>query len=170
MWGRYWRCFLWTLAGALLLVGGLLWVVDPYGNLPGSPPFDRTAMASNQRYSYPAVARDRRFDSAVISTSTARMLEPAVLNKKFGGGFANLAMNSAKAYEQDRLTEVFQRAHAAPRTVLIGLDSVWCTIEAVQTKYTFRAFPEWMYDESQWNDVLHMIAFKSFEDAGRQAA
>ena len=170
MWGRYWRCFLWTLAGALLLVGGLLWVVDPYSNLPGSPPFDRTAMASNQRYSYPAVARDRRFDSAVIGTSTARMLEPAVLNKTFGGGFANLAMNSATAYEQDRLTEVFQRARAAPRTVLIGLDSVWCTIEAVQTKYTFRAFPEWMYDESQWNDVLHMLAFKSFEDAGRQAA
>ena len=26
IWGRYWRCFLWTVAGSLLLVGGLLWV------------------------------------------------------------------------------------------------------------------------------------------------
>ncbi len=169
-WNRYWKTFLATLAGVLSVLIAALWVVDPYGNLPGSPPFERTAMASNQRYSYPAVARRQTYDSAVIGTSTTRMLEPGVLDKALGGRFANLSMNSATAYEQARLFGVFRQAHRVPKTVLIGLDSVWCTIEKTQTKYTFRRFPEWMYDADPWNDIPHMFEFKSFENAGRQAA
>ena len=169
-WQSYWKWFLGTLFGTLLFLIALLWVVDPYGNLPGSPPFERTAMASNQRYSYPAVARDPQFDSAVIGTSTTRMLAPDALNSHFGGRFANLSMNSATAYEQARLFKVYRRAHTAPKTVLIGLDIVWCTVEKTQSKYTFRRFPEWMYDANPWNDIPHMFEFKSFENLGRQAA
>jgi len=169
-WTGYWKCLLGTFVGVLILLIGLLWIVDPYGNLPGSPPFERTAMASNQRFSYPAVARNQSFDSAVIGTSTSRMLEPGVLGAAFGGRFANLSMNSATAYEQARLFGVFQGTHAAPKTVLIGLDGVWCTVAATPAKYTFRRFPEWMYDHNPWNDIPHMFEFKSFENAGRQAA
>lgn len=169
-WDRFWKCFLGTLIGILLFLAGVLWIVDPYGNLPGSPPFERTAMASNQRFSYPAVARSPQFDSAVIGTSTARMLEPRVLNKILGGRFANLSMNSARAYEQARLFGVFRQEHETPKTVLIGIDSEWCAVEASPTKYTFRRFPEWMYDANPWNDIPHMFEFKSFEVVGRQAA
>lgn len=169
-WNGYWRWFLGTLVGTLAFLAGVLWIVDPYGNLPGSPPLDRTAMASNQRFSYPAVARDPRYDSAVFGTSTARMLEPGKLDEALGGRFANLSMNSATAYEQSRLMEVFRHAHDAPRTVIIGIDSVWCTVETTQTKYTFRRFPEWLYDANPWNDIPHMFEFKSFENLGRQAA
>lgn len=169
-WSGYWKSFLATLVAVLLFLIVVLWVVDPYGNLPGSPPFDRTAMASNQRFSYPAVARSQKFDSAVIGTSTVRMLEPGVLNAAFGGRFANLAMNSATAYEQTRLFGVFRQNHSAPKTVLIGVDKVWCTFAAATEKYTFRRFPEWMYDENPWNDLPHMLELKSFENLGRQAA
>lgn len=169
-WRSYWKWFLGTLMGLLLFLAAVLWTVDPYGNLPGSPPFDRTAMASNQRYSYPAVARDLRYDSAVFGTSTTRMLEPTALDAAFGGRFANLSMNSATAYEQARLFGVFRQAHAAPKAIIFGLDGVWCTIEQEQTRYTFRTFPEWMYDDNPWNDIPAMLDFKSFEDAGRQAA
>lgn len=169
-WNGYWYYFLGTVFGVSVFLVAVLWIVDPYGNLPGSPPFDRTAMASNQRYSYPAVARSQTFDSVVIGTSTSRMLEPGVLDAALGGRFANLSMNSATAYEQARLFKVFQSAHATPKTVLIGLDGAWCTSAATHTKYTFRRFPEWMYDDNSWNDIPHMFEFKSFENAGRQAA
>ncbi len=169
-WHSFLKWFLGTLAGTLLFLIAALWVVDPYGNLPGSPPFERTAMASNQRFSYPAVARDQRFDSAVVGTSTTRLLEPAALNKTLGGRFANLSMNSATFYEQARLFEVFRRAHEVPKTVIIGLDIVWCSSNAKLPKYTFRRFPEWMYDADPWNDLAHMFEVKSFEVLGRQAA
>lgn len=169
-WRSYWKWFVGTLLGLLVFVALVMWVVDPYGNLPGSPPFERGAVDSNQRYAYPAVARDQRFDSAVFGTSTTRLLDPKALAATFGGRFANLSMNSATAYEQARLFGVFRRAHPAPKTVILGLDGVWCTIEREQTKYTFRPFPEWMYDDNSWNDIPKMLDFKAFENVGRQVA
>ncbi|MCC7282510.1 MAG: hypothetical protein IT556_09020, partial [Acetobacteraceae bacterium] len=53
------------------------------------------------------LARSARFDSAILGTSTSRMLRPAVLDPLFGARFANLSMNDATAWEQYRLGLVF---------------------------------------------------------------
>lgn len=169
-WKNYWKWISKSIIGMSLLITGATWIVDPYGNLPLSPPFERTAMASNQRYSYPAIARNKTFNSAVFGTSTTRMLQPKTLDAVLGGRFANLSMNSARAYEQARLFDVFSRSHPTPQTIIIGLDIVWCNISATLTKYTFRRFPEWMYDANTWNDIPPMVEFKTLEVVGRQAA
>lgn len=98
-----------------------------------------------------------------------RLLRPDALNEAFGGRFANLSMNSATAYEQWRIAEVFARNHRAAKTVIAGIDIVWCEDTKTPEKYTFRRFPEWMYDANRWNDVAHMLEFKTFEVLGRQA-
>jgi len=155
----------------LALVGfvmGIIWFVDPYGSIPFSPPLARTPMATNQRYSYPAFARDTAFASALVGTSTSRLLQPAALNAHMGGRFVNLSMNSATAYEEARILEVFAAAHEAPKTVVVGVDVSWCSVEDKLTKYTFRRFPEWMYDSNRWNDIVHMLEFKTFEVLGKQ--
>lgn len=156
-----------TLAGGLGLVAGTIYLVDPYDVVPFSPPAPRPMMDLNQRWLYPAVARSGRYDSLVIGTSTIRLLDPQRLDRAFGGRFANLAMNSATAWEQDQLARVFLRAAGPPRTLVIGIDTVWCAQDADTRRITFRGFPEWMYDDDRWNDLVHLLNGKTLEIAGR---
>ncbi len=111
---------------AVAVVYAFVVLVDPFDTLPLSPPADRVPVATNARFSFPALARSERFDSAIFGTSTSRLLRPAVLNAEFGARFANLAMNAATVYEQSRLMAVFRTAHPAARMVLIGLDMRYC--------------------------------------------
>ena len=155
---------------AALFAGALyafILVLDPYQNVPFSPDLPRAPIATNQRFSYPAVARDPRFDALIMGTSTSRLLDPARLGELTGARFANLAMNSATAYEQRRIHELFVRHHADMRFLVLGVDEVWCTRKTDPERYTFRAFPEWMYDENPWNDLGYLFNDKALEDAVR---
>ena len=89
-------------------------VIDPWDTLPLSPSLPRVPISGNARFSFPALARSPRFDSILLGTSTTRLLQPAQLDPLFHARFANLAMNSATAWEQTQLLQVFLRAHPAP--------------------------------------------------------
>ena len=143
-------------------------VVDPWDTLPLSPPLPRVPISTNARFSFPALARSPNFDSLVLGTSTARLLQPALLNPEFGARFANLAMNSATAYEQSRLLEVFLRAHPHPRAVILGLDAEWCQPKI--ERYTPRPFPEWMYQADLWPAYGHMLTGYAVQEAVNQFA
>ncbi|MDQ2802600.1 MAG: hypothetical protein M3Y41_07915, partial [Pseudomonadota bacterium] len=100
-------------------------LVDPFDTLPLSPSATRWPVATNARFSFPALARSARFDSVVIGTSTSRLLRPVALDPAFDAHFANLAVNDATVFEQARLLDVFRRAHQMPRVVALGLDVRW---------------------------------------------
>lgn len=139
-------------AGAVTCIG----LINPYGNLPGGLPFK--LVDGSQRFLYPAVARSGRYDSLVIGTSTARLLDPRQLETAFGGRFANLAFNNGQAWEQTQIAKVFLRSAPRPRTLLVGLDYVWCTPNAdTQRTMAHFPFPNWQYDENPWNDLQHMF-------------
>lgn len=167
-----WHAFLLTVIKVTVVLVATLFVlivvVDPHDHLLLSPSFERAPINTNQRFSYPAIAREGHFDSAVFGTSTARLLEPRILDEHFGGRFANLSMNSATAYEQSRIFELFLRRRAQPRTVILGVDVVWCETGERYEKYTFREFPEWLYDDNAWNDFLHLLDGNTLEQTGRQ--
>ena len=166
-WRRYTRLLLATAALLGAAAYGFILVLDPYQDVPFSPPLPRAPISTNQRFSYPAIAREPRFDSAIVGTSTMRLLDPVQLDAQLGSRFVNLAMNSATAYEQSRLLEVFLRHHATPRLIVLGNDGTWCDRKADAAHYTFRAFPEWMYDDQRWNDLLYLFNDKALEDAVR---
>ena len=164
-WPRFLR---WSLASFAILAAGIqafILVMDPYQDVPFAPPMRRALIAQNQRYSYPAVARSAAFDSAIIGTSTLRLLDPARLDAALGTRFANLAMNSATAYEQRRLHALFMRHHPAARQLVLGIDDSWCKQQP--ERYTFRGFPAWMYDDNRWNDLLYLFNDKALENAVR---
>ncbi|MEQ8232441.1 MAG: hypothetical protein RLW61_09435 [Gammaproteobacteria bacterium] len=160
------RLLAWAVGFAAALYAFIL-VLDPYQNVPFSPALPRAPVATNQRFSYPAIARDGDFEALIMGTSTSRLLDPARLGELAGARFANLAMNSATAYEQRRLHALFVRHHPAMRYLVLGIDEAWCQLGPDTMQYTFRAFPEWMYDERTWNDLAYLFNDKALEDAVR---
>jgi hypothetical protein len=170
MWARFFRKLVGVSVGLLAFVYVAVVMIDPYDTLPFSPDFERTAVSTNQRFSYPALAIDADFDSAVFGTSTARLLRPIDLNKALGGRFVNLSMNSATAYEQGQIFKLFATAHPQPKMIVIGVDVSWCEAGTAPAKFTFRPFPPWLYDGNPWNDALYLMNFSAIEQAGRQLA
>lgn len=142
-------------------------VMDPYQNVPFSPALARAPVAQNQRYAYPSLARDARFDSAIVGTSMVRLLKPARLNALLDARFVNLAMNSATAYEQLQMNALFLRHHPTPRVMIYALDDSWCRAVEAPERYTFRDFPEFMFDENRWNDLRYLFNDKALENAVR---
>ncbi len=155
-----------AFAGVMLAVWLFVVLVDPFGSLPISLPFDRSPVDSNARYAFPMLARDARFDSAMLGTSTVRLLRPVTFDGLFGARFVNLAMSSATPYEQSRLLELFLAAHPTPRLLLFGVDTQWCEI-ANYRRFTERPFPEWLYSGSRWAGYREMSDFYSIEKAWR---
>ncbi len=166
-WPAFIRVFVSVALTFGLAVFAFILVLDPYQNVPFSPDLPRAPISQNQRFAYPAVARDPAFDSVIIGTSTARLIDPAALDGAGGAHFANLAMNSATAYEQMRMHELFVRHHPDMRYLVLALDKTWCNREAEIERYTFRRFPEWLYDENPWNDLLYLFNDKALENAVR---
>jgi hypothetical protein len=167
-WRRFLLTFAASAAGLLCVLSLFVVTVDPHDHLLFSPPFKRAPINANQRFSYPSIARNHEFDSVVVGTSTARLLMPQKLNVAFGGTFANLSMNSATAYEQARILDLFRRSRAQIQTVLFGVDSIWCARTAAPPQYTPRPFPEWLYDDNPWNDLLHILNGQVLEQSVRQ--
>jgi hypothetical protein len=167
-----WRRFFRTAVGTAALVAGVVYafvvLVDPFDTLPLSPTADRVPIATNARFSFPALARSPKFDSAIFGTSTSRLLRPEVLNTEFGTRFVNLAMNDATVYERSRLMSVFVGSHPAARMVLIGLDVRDCVTGETYERLTPRPFPEWMYGSNPWRGYGEMFNLFAVEAAGQQ--
>jgi len=166
-WRRFLGLTLALFATFSLACYGFILVLDPYQNVPFSPALPRAPVAQNQRYAYPALARQPRFDSAIVGTSMVRLLNPARLDSLLGARFVNLAMNSATAFEQLRMNELFLRHHPQAKFLVYAIDDSWCRAATEPDRYTFRDFPEFMFDENRWNDLLYLFNDKALENAVR---
>jgi hypothetical protein len=165
-WRRFVRLFLGIFAGGIL--GGTLFILllDPYDMVPFSLPMERPLVSGSQRFAYPQVMRSGRFDSIIVGSSTARLIDPVELNAPFGARFANMAMNASTAWEEWTAFEYFRRHAGAPRVLIIGIDDAWCDPNAARDRVR-HGFPEWMYDDDKWNDYANLFNSGTLEIAGR---
>jgi len=166
-WKKLWAGTIKLTFILMLVTYTLIILVDPYDSFSISIPAKRVPIASNQRFSYPAIAKDDSFNSLIIGTSTARLLNPEILDLEFDTKFANLSMNDARAYEQYKIYDLFRRNHNFIEYMIFGVDKVWCDTRQDPAKYTFRPFPPWLYDNKKWNDYLYMFNDKALENAVR---
>ena len=159
--------FLTTFAGALVAAILLVLLVDPYGVVPFSLPIRRPIVSQAQRHEYPKIVRSGEFDSFIVGTSTARLLDPEILNPLFHARFANLAMNSASAWEQARMIDFVRRHVGETKVLIIGVDWVWCAEHPARTIGAVGEFPEWLYDDNPWNDYAPLVNEPTVEVAVR---
>jgi hypothetical protein len=168
-WRRFSTTFVLILAGGLAVFYLFIALIDPYHSMPFSLPMERPIVSISQRYMYPQIVRSGRFDAVVVGSSTARLIDPQILNPGFGRRFANLSMDSMTAWEQQQLVSLFVREAGAPKALIVGLDSVWCAPNADRDRITQAGFPEWLYDLNRWNDVLYILNSATLEIAARLA-
>lgn len=170
---KKWQGFLRFLVGGTLgifiLYALFVAIIDPYNVLSFSPDFNRAPMDGNQRFSYPAIARNTKYDSLVIGTSTSRLFQPSVLNKGLESQFAVLSMNSAMTYEQVAIFKQFNKAHAQVKHLIIGVDRPWCNSDVSYKKFTSRPFPIWMYDDLPENDFINHFTFNALQVGLKQS-
>jgi hypothetical protein len=166
-WKRFFALAVGTTALATLTIFLFVVTIDPWNGLPLSPRLPRVPVTTASRYALPMVARDQRYDSAIIGTSTTIQLRPDRLNPLFGARFANLSILASTSYEQVRLLDVFLRAHPSPRFVIIGMDVRWCDPQP-QIRYTSYAFPEWLYQQDRWPGYLQIYNLFAVQEAGSQ--
>ncbi len=165
-WRRFVTSFLVTFVGAILACALFILLLDPYDMVPFSLPIERPLVEGSQRFAYPQAMRSGRFDSIIVGSSTARLIDPEQLNKPFDARFANMAMNASTAWEEWRVFEYF-RAHAgAPKVLVVGIDAGWCDPNADRDPARY-GFPEWMYDDDKWNDYANLFNSGTLELAGR---
>lgn len=157
-----WQRFVTVLVSTLIILVTasytFLLLVDPYNNIPFSPPFKRVQVEENQqRHFYPSLARDPSFDSALIGNSNIRLLRPDLLKKSLGGDWVNLGMDAASSWEQEQIFNVFARNHENIKNIFVGMDYVWCRNSYAEQKFmghrTEETFPAWLYDDSTTNDL-----------------
>ena len=152
-----WKVFLRTAACVLLVLflGSVIFilVVDPYASIPFSPNWERSTVDGDQRLFYPNLARSARFDSAIIGTSSGRLLRPEGLNKRFASRFVNLCLNAASVYEQEAMLNIFLAHHPHPRTIIFGIDHVYFKPEYDKQHIgPSENWPEWLYDQNPLNN------------------
>jgi hypothetical protein len=166
-WRHFVAVFLRVLLGGTIIAYLFVLLVDPYDIVAFSLPLDRRIVSISQRYMYPQIVRSRRYDSLVVGTSSARLLDPKLLDKSFGSRFANLAMDAMSAWEQQIMIGYFLRKAGPPKVLIVGLDIAWCDQNADRNRITFRGFPDWLYDDNRWNDYLYLLNVGAVEIAGR---
>ncbi|MGR8920175.1 MAG: hypothetical protein ACU85V_11175, partial [Gammaproteobacteria bacterium] len=84
----YLRFLLGTAFAFALAVAAFILVLDPYQTVSFSPPLARAPVSQNQRFAYPAIARNPAFDGLIIGTSTARLLDPERVGEPLGARLA----------------------------------------------------------------------------------
>ncbi|NLI27846.1 MAG: hypothetical protein GX413_10775 [Acetobacter sp.] len=169
-WRSFTRLLLFTAFGSGLLLWLFISLVDPWDVLPFSPDWQRIPISTNARYSMPALAKNQTFTSAMIGTSTGRLLQPQQLDALFNTHFVNLAMNSATPWEQRKILRLFLRSHPKPDYILIDVDQSWCSPKQGELSSPARPFPTWMYDGSATAQYLHMTSFYAIQEAANQFA
>ncbi len=169
-----WIRYVKTLVLTVLIFGTSLYLcvllVDPYGNVPFSIPYDREPVTGNRRFATPALARSDRFDSVITGASTLRNLRPNQLNRLLEASFVNLSIVNGTPYEQGQILQVFVRHHPGIRYAILGIeDSRWCGLGKRYRKFfAGDPFPDWMYDDDQWNDLLYLFNWTALEMGWRQ--
>ena len=163
-----WRSFVLRLLA--VFVGGsaallaVLAVFDPWGAVGLGVPVPRLPSDHSQRWAYPELARDKRFDAAVIGDSASRLINPADLDPAARARFVNLAMVHSFPFEQMRLLDVFLAAHPEPKALMIGLDRSWCERGEQRDLYGYGPIPDWLYDGGKlaaWSNLLNLHAIET---------
>ena len=146
-WRRWLTICLASLAASFAALFAAVVVIDPFstGRLT---PIERVDIAVPTRpYAAVGLARDRRFNAAIIGNSHALRIDPAILSAATGAQFMQLAVYGVIPPDQLLLIDAFNRSHRGQKGVyVVVLDRLWC--DAKRGRSFGTELPRWLYEGS----------------------
>jgi hypothetical protein len=150
--GRAWRNWLIIVLSLGAIASIALWLavvlIDPFstGRFALAQRIDITT--TNSRLADVAVARDKRFNGAILGDSVSITLDPRSVARGSDWRLAQLGIYAADVSEVVTVANEFEREHRVGRTLeIFVLSHRWCgdNISALKGNIPF---PYWLYDTS----------------------
>ncbi len=149
---RAWRNWLWLVLSLGIAASIALWLavvlIDPFstGRFALTQQIDITT--TNSRLADAALARDQRFNGAILGDSVAITLDPRVVARGSNWRLAQLGLYAAGAAEVVAVASEFERHHREGRTLeIFVLSNRWCDTDPAALKGPV-PFPQWLYGSS----------------------
>jgi hypothetical protein len=165
------RRFLSVFCGAAMLliiaVLAVFMVIDPY-NTGRLTPINRPGMfETGPRTAHASRMRDTAFNAAVFGNSTIQLLSPDRLNALSGQNFVQFSVPGTGPKEQIAMIDhwVWRRGPAI-RTIVLGLESSWCSPSRVHTE--LNPFPYWLYDTNPLSYARGLFRMDTLEAVPRR--
>ncbi len=159
---RAWRNWLLVVLSLGIIASLVLWLavvlIDPFstGRFALTQRIDITT--TNSRLADVAVARDRRFNGAILGDSVSITLDPKSVARGSNWRLAQLAIYAADVSEVVTVANAFERAHRDGRTLeIFVLSNRWCGDNPSALNGNI-PFPYWLYDTSDAVYLLRLLS------------
>ncbi len=149
-----------SIVGAALLLGAagaVDYVVDPFQQFREPTLYHARFYRSFQRHENPGIARNYRFDRAVVGSSFFENISGSEVDSAFGGGRTmNLCMSAMTAYDERKLLEVILRKGTV-RQVISNVDYNMFSGPVDRSGFAEK-LPLYLYDDTHWNDYPYLLS------------
>ncbi len=147
LWRRWLVILLTALVTSSAAVFAAVVMLDPYstGRLT---PIQRVDIAIPTRtFVVAGLARDPRFNAAILGNSHGMSIEPEILDPAAGARFVQLWVYGQLPPDTMFLLDAFDRLHRAQKpTLVVVLDLTWCDAERGRSLHT--ELPRWLFEGS----------------------
>lgn len=149
-----------TLA-ALIFLGGLTAVIDPYFHYHG--PLDSLQYPiNNQRYQNDGIAKHFAFDAVITGSSITTNFLASQCDGLFGVNSVKISYDNASFTEANDIVRRALEAQKEIKLVICSLDDTWLFDQWGHTNYQN---PEYLYDRNPFNDVQYLLNKEVLSDA-----
>ncbi len=148
-------CLLILLCLALVLLGAVTAVVDPYFHY--HRPLDSLQYPiNNQRYQNDGIVRNFSYDAMITGTSMTENFKASQFDSLFDANTIKVSYSGGTFDEIFSTVEKAAASNPELKTVLFGLD-IWFLLEGRDLLEASGEFPTYLYDDNPFNDVQYLL-------------
>ena len=138
--------------GGILLIGVLVWVVDPFYHY--HVPFSgMPIILEDAVYQTAGAAKNLEYDSAIIGTSMTENMHSSWFDEEMGWNTMKLSYSGARSNDLKAILESVGQNGGKLRNIVMDINDYQLTVES-WTKYVER--PEYLYDAHLYNDYKYL--------------
>lgn len=158
---RWVLLFLALVLTALLAVGGLTALVDPYF-LYHKPLSVFRYRLNNERYQNYGIARNFDYNAMIVGTSMSENFKPSEFDALFGVQSVKLPFSGGSHCEVKELLEFAFAHNPDVKYVIRNIDLFRAFDGKDDRDYPADSYPTYLYDDNPWNDVGYLLNMETF--------
>lgn len=158
---RWVLLFLVLVLSALLLIGGLTAIVDPYF-LYHKPLSGISYQLNNERYQNYGIARNFDYNAMIVGTSMSENFKPSEFDELFGVQSVKLPFSGGSHCEVREMLEFAFAHNSEVKYVIRNIDLFRAFDSKDDRDYPADSYPTYLYDDNPWNDTGYLFNMEIF--------